>query len=235
MQSRLIIVRYARWLFWAGFLSMAIFRFFLILEKKIAFWRLMGCGKNGTFDIVPDIRQWAVLIISEQSNLPIENCVPPFLTNWWKFFSCERYDITLQPLEGHGTWNGREVFGKYPPEGANYTGRIAVLTRATIRLSQLRAFWKNVQPVAATMVSTPGFITSVGIGEIPWIKQATFSVWESKEQMKQFAYRMHSHQQVIKKTRQEKWYSEDMFVRFAIISTSGTLRGMDPINPTSNK
>jgi hypothetical protein len=60
-------------------------------------------------------------------------------------------------------------------------------------------------------------------------------VWESKEQMKQFAYRMHSHQQVIKKTRQEKWYSEDMFVRFAIIATSGTLRGMDPINPSSNK
>jgi len=235
MQSRLIIVRYAPWLFWAGFLSMAIFRVFLMLEKKIAFWRLMGCGKNGTFDIVPDIRQWAVLIITDPTTLPIENCVPSFLTSWWKFFGCERYDIFLQPLEGHGTWNGRAVFGKYPPEGADYTGRIAVLTRATIRLSQLRAFWKNVQPVAATMVSTPGFITSVGIGEIPWIKQATFSVWESKEHMKQFAYRMHSHQQVIKKTRQEKWYSEDMFVRFAIISTSGSLQGMDPINPSANK
>ena len=51
--------------------------------------------------------------------------------------------------------------------------------------------------------------------------------------MKQFAYRMHSHQQVIKKTRQEKWYSEDMFVRFAIVSTSGSLRGIDPINPSA--
>ena len=233
MQSRLIIVRYAPWLFWAGFLSMAIFRVFLMMERKIAFWRLMGCGKNGTFDIIPDIRQWAVLIITDQSTLPIENCVPTFLTNWWKFFNCERYDIMLQPLEGHGTWNGKAVFGKYPPDGADYTGRIAVLTRATIRLSQLRAFWKNVQPVAATMLSTPGFITSVGIGEIPWIKQATFSVWESKEHMKQFAYRMHSHQQVIKKTRQEKWYSEDMFVRFAILSTSGSLRGIDPINPSA--
>lgn len=134
-------------------------------------------------------------------------------------------------LEGHGTWNGKEVFGTYPPvaEVANYSGRIAVLTRATIRLHKLSAFWKQVDRVAETMSTAPGFITSVGIGEIPWIKQATFSVWESREQMKQFAYRMREHQDVIRRTRQEKWYSEEMFVRFAIISTRGTLRGVDPI------
>jgi hypothetical protein len=233
MQSQLIIVRYARWLFWAGFLSMAVFRIFLWMEKRIHFWRLMGCGKNGTFDIVPDARQWAVLIITDQANTPIENCVPAFLNGWWRFFGCEKWVLTLQPLEGHGTWNGKEVFGTYPPEGASYTGRIAVLTRATIRVSKLLAFWKNVQPVAATMMSTPGFITSVGIGEIPWIKQATFSVWESREHMKQFAYRMKEHQQVIKKTRQEKWYSEDMFIRFAIIASTGTLRGSNPLDSYS--
>ena len=32
-----------------------------------------------------------------------------------------------------------------------------------------------------------------------------------------------------KKTRQEKWYSEDMFVRFKIISTHGKLKGIDPL------
>jgi hypothetical protein len=47
--------------------------------------------------------------------------------------------------------------------------------------------------------------------------------------MKNFAYSMKLHADVIKKTRKEKWYSEDMFVRFAIIRTWGTLNGIDPL------
>jgi heme-degrading monooxygenase HmoA len=67
------------------------------------------------------------------------------------------------------------------------------------------------------MATAPGFITSVGIGEVPFIKQATFSIWESKEQMRSFAYKLPLHKEVIKKTHQEKWYSEDMFTRFKVI------------------
>jgi hypothetical protein len=50
--------------------------------------------------------------------------------------------------------------------------------------------------------------------------------------MQQFAYRRREHSDVIKRTRKENWYSEDMFVRFAILSTSGSLRGIDPISPS---
>jgi len=229
MPATLIIVRYKPWLGWAGFLSMAIFRLPLWLSNHVSFWRLMGCGKNGTFDIVPDLLQWSLLLIPKHNTKHASPMVPAFIAGWWRFFGCEEYHIDLLALEGHGTWNGKEVFGTYPEAGANYAGKIAVLTRATIRLNKLAAFWKQVDRVAVTMSTAPGFITSVGIGEIPWIKQATFSVWESREQMKHFAYRMREHQEVIRRTRQEKWYSEEMFVRFAIIATRGTLRGIDPI------
>jgi hypothetical protein len=90
-------------------------------------------------------------------------------------------------------------------------------------------FWKHVAPIANKMTGAKGYVFSVGIGEVPWIKQATFSVWESVEDMKTFAYSMKEHREVVKKTRQEKWYSEDMFVRFKIISTYGTLKGIDPL------
>jgi hypothetical protein len=110
---------------------------------------------------------------------------------------------------------------------------IATLTRATIRINKLRSFWKNVDGVANQMRAADGFITSLGIGEVPWIKQATFSVWKSKVHMKQFAYQMHQHAEVIRKTRQENWYSEDMFVRFKILSSKGTLRGKDPLERKS--
>ena len=109
------------------------------------------------------------------------------------------------------------------------TGRIAVMTRATIRISQLSRFWQHVDAIAQRMSTAPGFITSVGIGEVPWIKQATFSIWESKEDMKAFAYRLQEHAEVVRKTRQEKWYSEELFVRFQIIDSKGSLKGNDPI------
>jgi heme-degrading monooxygenase HmoA len=124
--------------------------------------------------------------------------------------------VLLNPIEGHGTWDGKKCFGNLPKQ-TDYAGKIAVLTRATIRLSRLTNFWQHVNPVAEKMATSEGFIKSVGIGEIPWIKQATFSIWESKEQMKNFAYKMKEHAVVVKKTHQEKWYSEEMFVRFEIL------------------
>jgi hypothetical protein len=173
-----------------------------------------------------------VLLIPTDQSQSSANYLPRFLTAWWKFFHCEKYTIHLRAIEGHGTWDGKQVFGSFSGQAADYPGKIAVLTRATIRLGKLVAFWKQVAPVAATMADAPGFITSVGIGEVPWLKQATFSVWTSKEDMQQFAYRRREHSDVIKRTRKENWYSEDMFVRFAILSTSGSLRGIDPISPS---
>lgn len=110
---------------------------------------------------------------------------------------------------------------------------IAVLTRATIRISKLKNFWKNVDGVANRMTQADGFISSIGIGEVPLLKQATFSIWESKSAMKQFAYQLQEHAEVIRKTRTEKWYSEDMFVRFIIVNVSGTIGGKSPLERKS--
>jgi Domain of unknown function (DUF3291) len=219
---------------WAGFLSMALFRIPLLFNKQISFWKLLGCGRNGTFDIHPDWLQWGILTVNGQWSMVNEKkennkLLYGYLINaWWKFFRCETYTIILEPIEGHGTWDGKEVFGKLPKQ-SEYEGLIAVLTRATIRLNRLKNFWKHVDAVATQMNNADGFITSVGIGEVPWIKQATFSVWESKEHMKDFAYKMKDHAEVIRKTRQENWYSEDMFVRFKILGSIGTLNGIDPL------
>jgi len=214
---------------WAGFLSMALFRIPLFFYKQISFWKLLGCGKNGSFDIRPDWHQWSILTVTNE--LPVmykgsnaENnyklLYGHFIQAWWKLFSCKTYTFILEPIEGHGMWDGKEVFGKLHKE-TDYTGKIAVLTRATIRLRRLKNFWKHIDITTNEMRNADGFITSIGIGEIPWKKQATFSVWESKEKMKQFAYKMYGHTEVIRKTREEKWYSEEMFVRFTIIDSFG--------------
>jgi heme-degrading monooxygenase HmoA len=199
----------------------------------------MGSGKNGSFDKTPDFQQWAILSVSnlnfkpvQLKNYPsiaiIQKLYGSFIRKWIALFNCETITYLIEPIEAHGLWDGKKVFGELPHK-SDYEGQIAVLTRATIRLSKLKQFWKNVDSAASHLSTAAGFITSYGIGEIPWIKQATFSIWQSKEAMKNFAYQNKEHQQVIQKTRQEKWYSEDMFVRFKINGCVGTVNGINPL------
>ena len=174
----------------------------------------MGTGKNGTFDKVPDLSQWSILVTYE-GDLTLKDQFGSFILKWFDLFCKNQTIYLLKPIEGHGLWDKKKVFGNLPAT-TDYEGEIAVLTRATIRLNKLRYFWKNVAPIASQMETAEGFITSYGVGEVPWVKQATFSVWESKAMMKKFAYRMPKHKAVIQKTRKQNWYSEDMFTRFTI-------------------
>jgi len=209
------IVRYPKYLAYFGILSMAFFHLPLMLNKKISFYKLLGCGKNGTFDIHPDWRQWAILTVSNEE-LSINN--GGFIGWYIKLFKCTVQTITLKPVLSHGTWDGKNVFGKMPHLNNEIEGKIAVLTRATIRFSKLKSFWKNVPDVSSQMQDAKGLIASFGIGEVPFIKQATLSIWDNVEAMKLFAYKMKAHQTVIQKTRKENWYSEEMFTRFEVIS-----------------
>jgi hypothetical protein len=209
---------------------MGLFRLPLWLNRKILFYKLMGCGRNGTFDVQPDLRQWAIFTIQPEMVQATDHRrqYGKLVYHWIRLFNGEVYTLWLTPVAGHGQWDGREPFGPLPRQ-ATTDGRMAVLTRATIRLNKLRYFWKNVAPVAQQMLRAPGFEYSVGIGEIPWIKQATFSVWQDAGAMKNFAYGDSRHQEVIRQTRQQNWYSEDLFVRFRIDASMGTLRGKDPL------
>jgi hypothetical protein len=230
MTASLTVVRYPKYFVPFAVLSMAIFHLPLLFNKHIHFYKLMGCGKNGSFDKHPDWQQWAILLVYKRT-MPAANPLVNmgrWINGWLQIFSIENWSIGLQPLEGHGQWDGGNPFTMLPQP--NYNGPIAVLTRASIRWSKLGAFWRNVGGVARQMAGAEGFVTSIGIGEVPYIKQATFSVWQSANHMKNFAYRLKEHQQVIKKTRAENWYSEDLFMRFVPLCSFGTIKGANPLN-----
>ena len=219
------IVRYKPLLVPFAVLAMALHRIPLALDKKCSFWKLMGCGRNGTFDLNPDWQQWALLAVWD-SKEDFENS--SFIHAWWNVFTYEKWTIFAEPIVSHGKWDNKEPFGR-PATNNPVDGPIGVLTRATIRLSKLKGFWSNVKPVASLMDSSPGYITSVGIGEAPFFRQATFSIWQDTASMKAFAYSSKEHSEVIKKTRQENWYSEELFARFRIESSTGTLNGINPL------
>lgn len=189
----------------------------------------MGCGKNGTFDINPDWKQWAIMARWEDKKEADSFFSNSFLTNYWDLFSKERWTVYCRPVESHGLWNGKNVFAQ---DGHNktYNGMVGVLTRATIRPTKMADFWKNVPAVAKTIADSPGFVTSVGIGEVPFFRQATFSIWKDLESVKSFAYRKKEHAGVIKKTRERDWYSEELFARFEILESNGTINGKNPLH-----
>lgn len=236
MYVTLTIARYPPLASWAGMSSMAYFRLPLMFKKNISFYKLLGCGKNGTFDKTPDLRQWGIIAVhrtlpevkTDNKDQFHQQVYGSTLYHWWKTFNCETWTIVMQPTESHGVWDGKKVFGDLP-KNSDYDGMTAVLTRATIHLNKLQAFWSNVDIAASGMASAEGFITSLGVGEIPWVKQATFSIWQSKTLMRQFAYKMKDHAEVIKKTRKENWYKEEMFTRFKVLASYGTLNGHDPL------
>lgn len=235
MQAVLSIVRYKKRFIYFALLAMALHRLPLWLNRKTRFYKTLGCGKGGTFSKTPDWQQWGLLVVmNEEIPTAIEEqdlfrlAYGWFIPAWWRFFGCETWTALLQPLEGHGTWDGKQAFGDLPAK-SDYEGIIAVLTRATLRLNKRSRFWEHVEAVSNDMRSADGFRFSVGIGETPWLRQATFSIWDSKEQMKQFAYKMPRHTDVIQKTRKENWYSEDMFVRFEVLNSWGTIDGISPL------
>jgi len=224
----LTIIRYRKLFIPFALLAMALHRLFMWLQAGCTFWKLLGSGHNGTFDLQPDWQQWGLLAVWNDREDFDRFYTNSFVAWWWKLLGRETWTILCQPLQSHGKWDGREPFGR--PDITSYTGPVAVLTRATIRFSKLKNFWSNVDDVAGLMVNAKGFITSFGIGEAPVYRQATFSIWESLDDVKAFAYQSREHAEVIKKTRAEKWYSEELFARFLPIESFGTIKGKDPLN-----
>ena len=101
--------------------------------------------------------------------------------------------------------------------------QLAALTRARIKTRLSRKFWSSVPPVTQSRHAQPGLIGAIGIGEAPVGLQGTFSVWRSSTAVRDFAYRSAPHLEAIPRTDETNWYAEELFARFAIISSTGEL------------
>jgi hypothetical protein len=223
----LTMIRYRKAMIPFALLAMAIHRLPLWLQKGCTFWKLLGSGRNGTFDLHPDWQQWGLLAVWNHRETFDKFDKNGFVAKWWDILAVERWTVLLEPLQSHGKWDGKAPFDN--PNIAEHIGIVAVLTRASIHFNKLKAFWSNVDSVANIMASAPGYVTSFGIGEAPVYRQATFSVWKSVDDVKNFAYASREHANVIKKTRDENWYSEELFARFKPVASFGTINGKDPL------
>jgi len=198
--------------------AMGFDRFRLMLDKNVSFHKSLGTGKGETFTPSDaNALQWGLIASVED----IEKFDNSFVIKRWRRISVSEYRAVLEPISSHGQWAGKEPF---VATAKDWDGAVAAVTRARIKWSQNFRFWRSVPPVTISLKSAPGLIAAIGIGEAPIGLQGTFSLWESAAAIREFAYKGAAHQKAIAERSTYKWYSEELFARFAVLDQRGSIQ-----------
>ena len=204
---------------WWAFTQMGIFPREIRDTSGLRFFKMMGTGGGAGFSLRPDFKTYALLAhwdSQKEADYFFENS-SAFQKQVQK--SAAHRTLVLQAVHSHGQWDGQDPFtSARDPQADKAQGPVAVLTRATLRWTRLLDFWTAVPQASAAIKKAKGVLYYKGIGEWPFIQQATLSIWENFEAVKQFAYKDHAHATIVKKTRKNRWYKEDLFARFIVIS-----------------
>tara|TARA_Y100000589_G_scaffold105455_1_gene99890 strand:+ start:352 stop:1053 length:702 start_codon:yes stop_codon:yes gene_type:complete len=195
-----------------GFVMMLLAHNDLYKVKGLSFYRLMGSGKGRGFNPFPDWSVYSLLQVWESEEDANEFFRSSNLIDKYKSHTLESYTLYMKNISSVGTWISKSPFEKGTNLDSNLP--IAIITRATIKLHWLFRFWKYVPTSQEPLDGNRGLIYTKGIGEVPVVQMATFSLWKNFDAVKEFAYNSKQHKEAIRKTRKNEWYKEELFSRF---------------------
>jgi hypothetical protein len=194
------------------------------------FWKILGTGRGRTMGASADLRRWALFAVWDDDAALDRFLAGSAVARHWAQAD-EAWHVRLRPVRAHGRWSGADVPALLdraaPPPGDDEP--VAVLTRARIRVRHLAAFHRAVPDAEANLHDQGGLLATVGIGEAPFVRQGTFSLWRSLPDVVAYAYRDDRHADVVQRTRAGSWYGEELFARFRPYHSAGTWEGVDPL------
>jgi len=203
---------------WWAFKQMGLHKSHFLNVNGLMFYKMLGTGSSPGFSMYPDFSTYALL----QTWTTKDDAETYFSSNeYFKRMVSKTFmqrTIFMIPFKSSGLWDGKNPFNVN--DKLIHSGKIGVLTRATINFTKLTHFWRSVKSASNAISEARGVSFFKGVGELPFIQQATFSIWESEKDINDFAYSNTSHKNIVSKTKKQNWYKEDLFARFHILSDS---------------
>jgi hypothetical protein len=111
---------------------------------------------------------------------------------------------------------------------------VVALTRARLAPARAACLWRAIPPVAAELAGSDGLRFAIGFGEAPLGFQGTLSIWDSTAALQAFAYHRPAHLAAVRRSAQLGWYAEELFARFTVLGSHGTVNGHDPLDGPSH-
>ena len=195
----------------------------------IGFFKLCGTGTGEGFTPRPNTAVWAILATWPDEAHARRMIADAPVYRRFRARAGEHCSFLLGPLSARGRWSGRAPF-EPPARKPAADGPLAVLTRATIRPRAALGFWGRVPDIEAAIGADPNVAFKIGRGEVPWVRQVTFSVRPDRDSMVAFAHRDGPHARAVRAVREGDWFSEELYARFAVLGTLGQWEGRAPLS-----
>ena len=199
-------------------------RFALRGTPGLGFFKVLGSGRGGGFRPSPSATHGGLMCVFDDADSAERFVSESALMADYRAHAREMVSLRLQAYSSRGSWSGVNAFPAVAERDP--TQPVAALTRASIHPLKAARFWRHAAPSEDSLLAAPGCLLAAGLGEAPFIRQATFTVWESEAAMDAYA-RNGAHMAAIKAARDGAFFTEDMFVRFVPFAAEGSWKGQD--------
>ncbi|MBT8446756.1 MAG: spheroidene monooxygenase [Gammaproteobacteria bacterium] len=203
---------------------LALGRYVLRGTPGLTFLKVLGSGRDGGFRLKPSATHGGLMCAFEDAG-SAERFVrdSPVMTDYRRH-ARELLTVRLQAYASRGRWSGVNAFPAVTEPDPSQP--VAALTRASIHPLKAWKFWRHAAPSEDALHAAPGCLLAAGLGEAPFLRQATFTIWENEATMDAYA-RDGAHLAAIQAARGGRYFTEDMFVRFVPFAVEGSWHGRD--------
>ena len=197
--------------------------------KQISFFKLFGSGIGEGFTPYPNTSVYAILSVWNNLGEAENNIEEREIYENYRTHSVENWTVFLSPISSKGYWDKTNPFKPNKNEFKKKDHMLAALTRATIKPKIMLKFWSKVPAISKVIGNDKNVLFKMGLGEIPWFHQVTFSIWPNAKTMADFARKDGPHAKAIKSVREGNWFSEELYARFEVKKAIGKWCGKSVI------